>query len=284
VAPAAEASRTAAVINGEVISVAQLDGLYNNLTPQMRGQYDQSGGKKAFLDNYIAKRLLIQEAMKSGFDQQNDVKVAMEAAKESALFDRYVKEIVAAEIVPESAVREFYEANIKDFVQGEKVKVRHIVISTNERPPAEAERIAQQVFAELQAHRTALAAAGASGQLVFRSRFADAARKYSEDSSAQEGGALDWAARGQFDAKFEEVAFGLPVGVMSGIVGTKFGYHIILVDEKQPAAPQPFDDVKRAIREYLLSQKQADVMSAVSRLTSELRRTSKVAVYSENVD
>ena len=90
--------------------------------------------------------------------------------------------------------------------------------------------------------------------------------------------------RGRLDPKFEDVAFGMPAGIMSGIVSTQFGYHLILVDEVKPAAPQPFDDVRRAIREYLLSQKSADIMTTVTRLTNELRRTSKVSIYSENVD
>ena len=283
-APAAPQVKTAAVINGEIITAEKLDALYNNLAPQMRAQYDKSGGKKAFLDNYIAKRLLIQEAMKSGFDQRPEVKAAMEAARESALFDRYVREVVASEIVTDAAVREFYDKNIKDFMEGDKVKVRHIVIATNNRTPAEAEEIMRRIFTELQTHIVALHAAGESGRLTFRSRFAEAARKYSEDGSAQEGGDLGWVERGRLDPKFEEVAFGMPPGVMSGIVSTQFGYHLILVDDVKPAGPQPFENVSRAIREYLLSQKSADVMTSVTRLTNELRRTSKVSVYSENLD
>lgn len=283
-APAAPQVRTAAVINGEIITAEKLDALYDSIPAQMRAQYDKSGGKKAFLDNYIAKRLLIQEAMKSGFDQRPDVKAAIEAARESALFDRYVREVVASEIVTDAAVREFYEKNIKDFMEGDKVKVRHIVIATNNRTPAEAEEIMRRIFTELQTHIVALHAAGESGRLTFRSRFADAARKYSEDGSAQEGGDLGWVERGRLDPKFEEVAFGMPPGVMSGIVATQFGYHLILVEDVKPAGPQPFENVSRAIREYLLSQKSADVMTSVTRLTNELRRTSKVSIYSENLD
>lgn len=283
-APAAAQARTAAIVNGEVITAQKLDALYGNISPQMRSQYDQSGGKKAFLDNYIAKRLLIQEAMKTGFDQRDDVKLVLDAARESALFDRYIREIVASEVVPDSAVRAFYESNIDDFIVGDKVKVRHIVITTNQRTPEDAQRLMEGIFTELQSHRVALAAAGESGRLTFRARFADAARKYSEDGSAQNGGDLGWTERGRLDPKFEEAAFGMPAGVMSGIVATKFGYHIILVDEVKPAGAQPFDEVRREIREYLLSQKQADIMSAVSRLTGELRRNSKISIYSENVD
>ena len=278
------AAKTAAVVNGEIITAAKLDTLYNNLSPQMRGQYEKAGGKKAFLDNYIAKRLLIQEATKRGFDERPEVKQALEAARESALFDRYVRDVVADEIVPESAVREFYEANIDDFIVGDKVKVRHIVIATNNRTPAEAEEIAKKIFTELQAQRTETAMMGESGRLVFRNRFAEAARKYSEDGSAPEGGDLGWVERGRLDPKFEEVAFGIPAGVMSGIVATQFGYHLILVDDVKPAGAQPYEEVRRDIREYLLSQKSADIMTAVSRLTGDLRRNSKVSVFSENIE
>jgi peptidyl-prolyl cis-trans isomerase C len=283
-APAEPQAKTAAVVNGEIITAEKLDTLYNNLAPQMRAQYDKSGGKKAFLDNYVAKRLLIQEAIKSGFDQRPEVKQALEAARESALFDRYIREVVAAEIVPDSAVRDFYDKNIKDFMEGDKVKVRHIVIATNTRTPQEAEEIIRRVFTELQAQLVSVQAAGESGRLTFRSRFAEAARKYSEDGSAQEGGDLGWVERGKLDPKFEEVAFGMPAGIMSGVVATQFGYHLILVDETKPAGPQPFEDVRRAIRDYLLGQKSADIMTTVTRLTNELRRTSKVSIYSENLD
>jgi peptidyl-prolyl cis-trans isomerase C len=283
-APAEPPAKTAAVVNGEIITAEKLDTLYNNLAPQMRAQYDKSGGKKAFLDNYVAKRLLIQEAMKSGFDQRPEVKQAIEAARESALFDRYIREVVAKDIVPDSAVRDFYDKNIKDFMEGDKVKVRHIVIATNTRTPQEAEEIIRRIFTELQAQLVTVQSAGDSGRLTFRSRFADAARKYSEDGSAQEGGDLGWVERGKLDPKFEEVAFGMPPGIMSGVVGTQFGYHLILVDDIKPAGPQPFEDVRRAIREYLLSQKSADIMTTVTRLTNELRRTSKVSIYSENLD
>src|SRR5512140_3025256 len=74
-----------AVINGEVVSQAKLDALYAALNQQMRGQYDTNGGKRAFLENYLRKRLFIQEAMKSGFDQKPEVKQAMDTAREGAL-------------------------------------------------------------------------------------------------------------------------------------------------------------------------------------------------------
>jgi peptidyl-prolyl cis-trans isomerase SurA len=58
--------------------------------------------------------------------------------------------------------------------------------------------------------------------------FADFARRYSTDpGSAAGGGDLGWEKRGVFVREFEETAFGLKEGDISGIVKTQFGFHII---------------------------------------------------------
>src|SRR5216683_4130081 len=73
-----------ATINGEVITVARLDQLWSRVPTQTKTQYKANGGKAAFLNNYIGKRLLVQEALKHGFDKKPDVQSDIEAARESA--------------------------------------------------------------------------------------------------------------------------------------------------------------------------------------------------------
>ncbi|MGZ7031566.1 MAG: peptidylprolyl isomerase, partial [Thermoanaerobaculia bacterium] len=105
----------------------------------------------------------------------------------------------------------------------------------------------------------------------------------SEDGSAQQGGDLGWNARGVLDPTFEEAAFNMRPGIVSGIIETRFGYHLIFVEDKKPAGQASFDEVKGDIRESLFAQRAADVMQAVARLTKELQATSKIAVYPENI-
>jgi peptidyl-prolyl cis-trans isomerase SurA len=66
--------------------------------------------------------------------------------------------------------------------------------------------------------------------------FAELAKKHSQDpGSGQNGGDLGWNRRGAMVKEFDEMMFALPVGRVSPIVETAFGYHIIKVDRAQPA-------------------------------------------------
>lgn len=290
-ATATPAQKPAAVVNGETISVEKLDRMYANLNTQMRQQYDANGGKGAFLENYIRKRLLIQEAVKQGYDKQPDVVAALDAARESALFDRYVRDVVAAPIVTDADVKAYYDQHPDDFATPEKVHVRHIVIAVTQNGPAAKtkeqalERI-QQVASEIRAADVATAQTTKDPAVLERMRiahFSDAAKKYSEDASAESGGDLGWIVKGQTDTEFENAAWGMKPGVMSGIVQTKFGYHLIMVEGRQAPGTEPFDSVKSSVREFLITQKAVDVMNTVQRLTNELRGTSRISVFPENI-
>lgn len=283
-AKSAEQEKIAAVVNGETITRARLDAMYNSLGSQMRAQYERSGGRMAFLENYVAKRLLIQEAMKSGFDKRADVQASLEAAKESALFDRYVRDVVAAGIVSEADVRKYYDEHKSDFGIPESAKVRHIVISWNNKTKPDAMERIKLVATEIRAGAPSVRDAAPKNTRILMSRFSEAARRYSEDGVAQSGGDLGWVKRGALDPTFEEAAFSMKPMTMSGIVESQFGYHLIFVEDKKPAATEPYDDARSGIREFLMAQRAADVMGSVKRLTNELRASSKVAYYPENVN
>ncbi|MGZ8832707.1 MAG: peptidylprolyl isomerase [Thermoanaerobaculia bacterium] len=283
-APAAEEQpKIVAVINGETITRAKLDAMYNNMPAPMRAQYEKSGGRMAFLDNYVAKRLLIQEAMKSGFDRRPDVQATLEAAKESALFDRYVREVVASSLVTDVEAKKYYDENQSQFAIPEQAKVRHIVISWNNKPKQDAMELIKRVMTEIRAGVPSARDASPQTAPILLSRFSEAARRYSEDGAGAGGGDLGWVSRGSLDAAFEDAAFNMKPMQMSGIVESQFGYHLIFVEARKPAGTQSWDDAKADIREFLMTQRAADVIGTVKRLTNELRAKSKVAFYPENL-
>jgi peptidyl-prolyl cis-trans isomerase D len=86
--------------------------------------------------------------------------------------------------------------------------------------------------------------------------FGELAKQYSDDTtSAQKGGDLGWIVHGQTVKEFDDVAFTMKPGQVSGLVKTIYGIHIIKVLERQMAHVQSLDEVKDDIRKTLEEQK-----------------------------
>jgi peptidyl-prolyl cis-trans isomerase SurA len=83
-------------------------------------------------------------------------------------------------------------------------------------------------------------------------RFEDIAREFSLDGSAPAGGDLGWASPGQFVPEFEQAMNALAIGGVSDPVATRFGLHLIQVQERRSVAPdtkQLRDQARQALRE-----------------------------------
>ncbi len=81
------------------------------------------------------------------------------------------------------------------------------------------------------------------------------AKDYSEGPSASEGGDLGFAQRGTFVQPFEDAAFALEIGEISGVVRTGYGFHIIKLVDRREGRLIPESEVAPAIREYLFEDR-----------------------------
>jgi len=155
--------------------------------------------------------------------------------------------------VPEAQLQKDYQEGIDSFRTPERVRVRHILIKTQGKPKEEAPVLrakTEQILKQLQG--------GAN--------FADLAKKFSEDGSAQKGGELGWVTRGQMVANFEKACFSLKPGEMSGIVDTEYGYHIVQTEERQEAHTQTYDEA----RPQLLLEAKKQVAAEILRKNMDL--------------
>lgn len=85
--------------------------------------------------------------------------------------------------------------------------------------------------------------------------FAALARKHSEDGSAPSGGDLGFFGRGQMVKEFEDAAFSLPVGAISDLVRSTYGFHIIKIAEARAGRSVPLEEVREQLREELKMEK-----------------------------
>jgi parvulin-like peptidyl-prolyl isomerase len=100
----------------------------------------------------------------------------------------------------------------------DRIKASHILLMYAGSARSSAKRSKQQAQTEIAALKT---------RLDGGEEFAALARAHSDCPSGKSGGDLGTFGRGQMVAAFEQTAFALPIGEVSGVVETDFGYHII---------------------------------------------------------
>jgi parvulin-like peptidyl-prolyl isomerase len=149
----------------------------------------------------------------------------------------------------------------------ERLRLRHILLKLNESATAEevaaALKKAQDIRLEL------------AGDLDFD----DAATKYSQDpESAKNGGDLGYVVKGMLPADLEKTAFALQVGEISQPLRSKFGWHLLRLEEKRTAQKLRYDNV-RADLENVISQNNFAVELAT--YLKELRTDAKVQIFTE---
>ncbi|MBX5496571.1 MAG: peptidylprolyl isomerase [Bryobacteraceae bacterium] len=140
--------------------------------------------------------------------------------------------VSASLTVSDDELRRAYEAEKDRFRTPERVKVRHILLKTTEKPKEEVAKIRARAEELLKQIR-----AGAD--------FAELAKKNSEDTaSAVNGGAMDWITRGQTVPNFEKTAFSLKPKEISNVIETEYGFHIVQLLEKEEPKLRSFEEVK----------------------------------------
>jgi len=120
---ASDAHKLVARVNGREITNADIDAIWDRVPAEIQAQYLKNGGKQAFLQNTIAKKLIVQDAVKSGFAAKIGAPADLTPAAESALFDRYVREVVAASIVTEDEMKKVYAEHRSEFNAPEQAHV-----------------------------------------------------------------------------------------------------------------------------------------------------------------
>lgn len=82
----------------------------------------------------------------------------------------------------------------------------------------------------------------------------------SESDCPGNGGDLGYFARGKMVQEFEEVVFKLPVGAVSGVFQTVFGFHIAKVLDRQPAGVRPFSEVKEQLQKEFMDRRRTKLL------------------------
>jgi len=170
--------------------------------------------------------------------------------------------LMAQVTVGDAEVKDWYEGHKDRYVQGEERRASHILIEAKAAADKEkAKAKAEEVLKEVQGSPA---------------KFADLAKKYSQDTgSAANGGDLGFFGHGMMVKPFEEAVFKLKDGEISGLVESDFGYHIIKLTGVKASKQRPFEEVRADIEGELKHQ-------AAARKFTEEAETFSNMVYEQS--
>lgn len=194
-----------------------------------------------------------------GFEQSLKERGITQEAWRAELEERLLLEKVAKQAaydqvkVEESEIRLYFQANRSEFDRPAQVRARQIVVGS-------------------EAEGKALLARLRKGE-----SFAALAKQFSLSPDAEQGGDLGFFGRGEMPAEFDAAVFNLPVGKLSDLISSEYGYHIFLVEEKRPAIRLTLEQVHDEIRDKLRAEKED---AAYERWLQELRKKAKIEVNS----
>jgi peptidyl-prolyl cis-trans isomerase C len=214
-------------------------------------------------------QLKSQFATQEAFDKAlKERGFTLETLRRDARVDLSVTRLMEVEVAAlpgpsDLEAKEFYDKNPDKFKQDESVRASHILIRVDEKAdPAAKKKARADIDAVLKQ-----AKGGAD--------FAKLAQQHSQDSSAAQGGDLNYFAKGAMVPAFDKVAFELKPGQISDVVTTQFGYHIIKVIDHKASRTIPFEESAPQIKQFLTQEKKQKHSDA---FIEGLKKKSKIEV------
>jgi peptidyl-prolyl cis-trans isomerase C len=227
--PAAKGGNIATV-NGVAVPQARAEFMMQQQA--QRGAPDNEQMRKAVREELINREVLAQEAQRSGAVRVPEVQTQLEMLRQEILVQYYLREFARKNPISEAEIQKEYD-RAKAQHGDKEYKARHILVETEDQ------------------------AKGLIGELKKGAKFDELASKNSKDTgSAQRGGDLDWNVPATFDKQFSDAMVKLEKGRYSEApVKTRFGFHIIQLDDVRPAKFAALGEVRPRIQQMLVQNK-----------------------------
>jgi peptidyl-prolyl cis-trans isomerase C len=211
-----------------------------------RGAQDNDQLRAQVREALINNELLIQEANRSGITKKAEVQQQIDLSRQEVVANAMVADYIRTHPITDADVQKEYD-RAKASTGEKEYKARHILVAT--------EDDAKSVLADLKKG----------------GKFEEIAQKRSlDEGSRPRGGDLDWNVPTNFDKAFADALVKLEKGKMTEApVRTRFGYHIIQLDDVRPVNFPPLAQVKSQLQQRLVAQR-------VDTLIRELRAKAKV--------
>ena len=233
-----------ATVNGEEIRESDVAMLFSSLPAQYR-QSTIDTIYPRLVESLVDRKQLARAARREGLADTAEVKRRLAYFTDETLQNAFFAHRVEAKLT-EERLRAAYETMIAARQPDVEVRARHILLK--------GEEDAKAVIDELEA--------GAD--------FAELAKRKSTGPSGANGGDLGYFTQAKMVPAFAQAAFALePGAITTAPVETRFGWHVIKVEDRRETPPPSFEDVQTTIRDQ-------EARQLIGELTASLRAAAEV--------
>lgn len=227
-------SIVAAKINNHVISAQDVLNAINTL-PQNVKKRPLPEIYPRIVNELINQYLITKRAYEEKIDLDANVINLIQKSKDQILAKYWLNNFVRNE-TREEKINQFYDNYLKSFSGFKEANASHILVKTREEAISIIEKLNKQsIFSEL-------------------------ARIHSTGPSGKNGGELGWFAPGQMVKEFENATFALKKGETTlEPVETKFGFHIIKLNDIRDAKPKKLDEIRENIIDQITKNSLANL-------------------------
>jgi peptidyl-prolyl cis-trans isomerase C len=231
-------------VDGTKITQSDVEAAMEQLPPQY-AQIPRETLVRAMIEKLIDGTLAANRARAAGMHKSKEFRIARTRAELQLLEQLYIKRLVERKVT-DRAVRRRYERDSKSMTQGRQVRARHILLKTRQE------------------------AINAINALKGGKDFAALAQEISIGPSKNQGGDLGFFKREQMVPAFSKAAFAMKKGEFSSSpVETRFGWHVIKVEDIKSAAPPTFEEVRQQLRSKMTNE-------VIEKEMEELRKGAKI--------
>ena len=219
---AAQNDPVVAKVEGHDIRRSEMVRAFSSLPQQMQ----QAGFEKIFpqlLERLIQQQLLIVEGRKNNLENNPKVKRQLKRMEDVLIGEVYLNQLIEQNLTP-GVVERRYQEFLKKNPPVEEVRARHVLLKT--------EIDAKNVIGHIDAGKA----------------FEAAAKEFSTGPSAANSGDLGYFKRGDMVKPFSDAAFAMKAGEVTPLpVKTRFGWHVIKVEDRRTVTPPSFEEIRPRI-------------------------------------
>jgi peptidyl-prolyl cis-trans isomerase C len=233
-----------ATVNGVAIPQQRAELLARERTQQ--GQPDGPQMRAAVRDELVNREIISQEAVRSGLTRKPELQNELELVRQTVIVQAFLREYIRTHPITDAEMAREYD-RIKAELGDREYKARHILVGT--------ENEAKSII----------------GDLKKGAKFDDLAKRLSKDDGTKaKGGDLGWQSPATFDKDFSNAMVKLAKGKYTETpVKTRFGFHVIELDDSRVAQHPPLAEVKTNLAQRLQRTR-------IESLIAELRAKAKV--------